>query len=90
MRARFPLRPIRLVLGFSAGSASDLLARLLAPELSRHLGQPVTIELHPGENGAKGAPLVAASEADGHTLFMATLGTHAVAPHLASAPYDPV
>jgi len=90
MRARFPLRPIRLVLGFSAGSASDLLARLLAPELSRHLGQPVTIELHPGENGAKGARLVAASEADGHTLFMATLGTHAVAPNLASAPYDPV
>jgi tripartite-type tricarboxylate transporter receptor subunit TctC len=84
-------RPVRLVLGFSAGSASDMLARLLAPELSRHLGQPVTIELHPGDNGATGARLVAGSEPDGHTLFVATLGTHALAPNLARRlPYDPV
>lgn len=87
----YPARPVRLVLGFSRGSASDLIARVLLPELSRTLGLPVTAELHQGEGGAIGARTVARSAPDGCTLFMATLGTHALAPHLArSLPYDPV
>ena len=87
----YPTRPIRLVLGFSPGSASDLIARALLPELGRQWGQPVAAELHQGEGGAIGAQIVARSAPDGYTLFMATLGTHALAPHC-SRPlsYDPV
>jgi len=87
----YPARPIRLVLGFSPGSASDLIARALLPDLERQLGQPVAVELHQGEGGAIGAEIVARSAPDGYTLFMATLGTHALAPHRSrSLPYDPV
>src|ERR1700687_1063361 len=83
--------PIRLILGFSPGSASDQIARALAPELSRQLGKLIEIELRPGNNGAPAACKVATAKADGRTLFMATLGTHALAPHLDDRlPYDPL
>jgi tripartite-type tricarboxylate transporter receptor subunit TctC len=83
--------PIRLILGFSPGSASDQIARALAPELLRQLGKPVEIELWPGNNGAHAACEVATAKADGKTLLMATLGTHALAPHLdEKLPYDPL
>jgi tripartite-type tricarboxylate transporter receptor subunit TctC len=82
---------VRLVIGFSAGSASDQVARLIAPALSRELAKEISIELKPGNNGADAACDVAAAEADGSTLFIATLGTHALAPHLnAALPYDPL
>jgi tripartite-type tricarboxylate transporter receptor subunit TctC len=85
------LNPIRLVLGFSPGSASDQIARAIAPALSRALSVSIDIELRPGRNGAEAAAHVAAAAGDGRTLFMATLGTHALAPHLdAALPYDPV
>ena len=83
--------PIRLVLGFSAGSASDEIARIVAPALASALSTPVEIELRPGQNGAAAASAVATAAADGRTLFMATLGTHALAPHLQTdLPYDPL
>jgi tripartite-type tricarboxylate transporter receptor subunit TctC len=82
---------IRLILGFSPGSASDQISRALAPELSRQLGTPIEIELQPGNNGAPAAHDVASAKADGKTLFMATLGTHALAPHFdEKLPYDPL
>src|SRR5687768_4677849 len=82
---------LRLVLGFSPGSASDQIARALVPGLSRELGTPVQIELRPGNNGADAACEVATSAGDGRTLFMATLGTHALAPHLnRDLAYDPL
>ncbi len=84
-------RALRLVLGFSPGSASDQIARAVAPALARELGIPVAIELCPGHNGADAAHEVARAAPDGCTLFMATLGTHALAPHLdPSLPYDPI
>ena len=86
----FPERPVRLVLGFSPGSASDLIARALLTELERALGQTVVVDLRQGEGGALGAEIVARSLRDGHTLFMATLGTHALAPYFSqSLPYHP-
>lgn len=80
---------IRLVLGFSPGSASDQIARAIAPALSRELGAPIDIELMPGNNGSDAARMVATAAADARTLFMATLGTHALAPLLdRHLPYD--
>ena len=87
----FPGRPIRLILGVPPGSASDILARALAPTLSERLRQPVTVDMHLGESGVSGARLVAGSQADGYTLFMTTLGIHALGPSLRRAqPYDVV
>jgi tripartite-type tricarboxylate transporter receptor subunit TctC len=80
---------IRLILGFSPGSASDQIARIVAPALERELRASIQIELRPGQNGAPAAADVAASKPDGTTLFMATLGTHALAPNLNDQlPYD--
>jgi tripartite-type tricarboxylate transporter receptor subunit TctC len=82
---------IRIVIGFSAGSASDQVARTIAPALSRASGREIEISLRPGNNGADAACEVAASAPDGATLFVATLGTHALAAHLdARLPYDPL
>lgn len=82
---------MRLVLGFSPGSASDQVARLIVPALASALGRDIRIELEPGSNGADAACEVATARADGETLFMATLGTHALAPHLEeNLPYDPL
>lgn len=72
---------LQLVIGFSPGSASDEIARLVAPELAAVLGREVQVVPLPGENGAKAARHVAAAKPDGNTIFVATLGTHAVAPH---------
>ena len=84
-------RGVRLVLGFSPGSLSDHIARILRNALAEQLGAPVTIELRPGRNGIPAARDVAASAPDGATLFMATLGTHAIAPYLSeNMPYDPL
>ncbi len=80
---------MRLVVGFSKGSASDHLARALAPCLERRLAEPVVIERVKGDDGAKAAALVAGSTPDGKTLFIATLGTHAITP-LVRRLYDPV
>jgi tripartite-type tricarboxylate transporter receptor subunit TctC len=82
---------VRLVLGFSAGSASDQIARTIAPALSEALHRRIEIDLRPGSDGALAARHVADAAPDGNTLFMATLGTHALAPHLdPGLPYDPL
>ena len=84
-------RGVRLVLGFSPGSLSDHIARILREALADELGAPVTIQLKPGHNGILAAREVVESKPDGATLFMATLGTHAIAPYLAPHPaYDPL
>ena len=82
--------PLRIVVGFSPGSASDDIANLIAQPLGEQLQRPVSIERIPGDNGAHGATAVARAPADGNTLFVATLGTHALAPHVRKdLPYDP-
>jgi tripartite-type tricarboxylate transporter receptor subunit TctC len=72
--------PMRLLLGFSAGSASDIVAQVIAPALSKQLGQKIAIERHPGDNGAIAAGMAARGTRDGRTMYMATLGTHAILP----------
>jgi tripartite-type tricarboxylate transporter receptor subunit TctC len=84
-------RGMRLVLGFSPGSLSDHIARMLRDALAEQLRAPVTIELKPGKNVIPAACEVAGSTPDGATLFMATLGTHAIAPFVSAQPaYDPL
>ncbi len=86
----WPSKPVRIVVPFAPAGTTDILARALAPELSKAFGQPFIIENKPGAGGNLGADLVAKSN-DGHTLLMGTVGTHAINPALyARMPYDHV
>ncbi|WP_417583805.1 Bug family tripartite tricarboxylate transporter substrate binding protein [Nitrincola sp.] len=84
-------RPVRIVVPFAPGGTSDILARLIAPELSTAIGQPVIVENKPGASGNIGADYVAKVNADGHTLLLMDVAALATAPHLYSnLSYDPV
>ncbi len=66
----WPNRPIRMVVPFQAGSATDLISRQLGEALGKELGQPIIVEARPGAGAAIGATMVARAEADGYTLLM--------------------
>lgn len=85
----WPNRAVRIVVPFAAGGTTDILARELAPELSRAFGQPFVVDNRPGAGGNVGADAVAKSPADGYTLLMGTVGTQAINPSLyPRMPYD--
>lgn len=85
----FPSKPIRIVVPFPGGVA-DSLTRMIAPRMGEALGQPVVVENKPGGSGQIGALEVIRAPADGHTIFLGHIGTHAVNPHVfAKLNYDP-
>ena len=89
--ATFPNKPIKIVVPFPPGGATDILARAIGFELQKAWGQSVIIENKPGAGGNTGADLVAKAAADGYTLLMGTVGTHAINMSLyAKMPYDAV
>jgi tripartite-type tricarboxylate transporter receptor subunit TctC len=89
-QTEWPSKPIRIVVPFPPGGATDIVARAIAPELSRAFNQSFVIENRPGAGGNLGADIVAKSPADGYTLVMATVGTHAINKSLYSRmPFDP-
>ena len=89
MAQAFPSKPIRMVVTFPPGGAPDILARLFAEKAQ--LGQTVVVDNKPGAGGNIGAADVAKSPADGHTLVLATVGTHSINGALYSKmPYDMV
>jgi tripartite-type tricarboxylate transporter receptor subunit TctC len=84
----YPVKPIRLLFGYTAGGAGDVSARLLAQKLSESLGQNVVVENRPGASGAIADEAVARAPADGYTLLYAA-GSTAILPALrAKLPYD--
>jgi tripartite-type tricarboxylate transporter receptor subunit TctC len=87
----FPIKPVRVVVPFPAGGTTDLLARAASQKLSATWGQQAIVDNRPGAAGNIGAELVAKAPADGYTLLMGTVGTHAINASLyPRMPYDHV
>ena len=86
----FPSRPLRIIVPFTPGGSTDVLARAIGVELGKALNQPVVIENVPGAGGSLGAGKAAKSPADGYTLLMGHIGTLAINPSLyPQLGYDP-
>jgi tripartite-type tricarboxylate transporter receptor subunit TctC len=85
----YPDKPVRIMVGASAGGGTDILARLLADKFALALKQPVVVENRPGASNTIAAELTARAANDGSTLLLATNTGQAVAPHLIKLKYDP-
>ena len=89
-QSAWPGRPVRIVVPFAPGGTTDILARAVAPELSRAFGQTFVVDNRPGAGGNLGADIVAKAAPDGYTLLMGTVGTHGINKSLYSKlPFDP-
>jgi len=87
----WPSKPIRFIVPFPPGGATDVLTRTIAPKLGEGLGQQVVVDNRAGAGGMIGVDLVAKAPADGYTLVLATVGPISINPGLyAKMPYDPV
>ncbi|HET9403583.1 MAG TPA: tripartite tricarboxylate transporter substrate binding protein [Burkholderiales bacterium] len=87
----YPARPIRLIMPFPPGGASDLIIRPVAQKLSEQLGQTIVIDNRPGAGGNIAAELAARAAPDGYTLLFAASANFSINPNLyAKLPYDPV
>ncbi len=88
---QYPVKPVRVIVGFTAGGPSDIVGRIVAAQLTERMGRQFVVENRAGATGMIGAELVAKAPPDGHLLYIASQTTHAVAPYLYAKPlYDPV
>jgi tripartite-type tricarboxylate transporter receptor subunit TctC len=86
----YPARPVRIIVGFPPGGATDLVARTIAPRLGELLKQQVIIDNRAGANGTIGADIAAGATADGYNLHLGTLGALVISPAITKVPYDPL
>ena len=85
----YPSKPVRIVVPFPPGGATDVLARTLAPGMNAELGQPIIVDNRPGAAGIIGTQAVAKEKPDGYTLLLGADSFFAVLPHLQNTGYDP-
>jgi tripartite-type tricarboxylate transporter receptor subunit TctC len=83
-----PSKPVRMVVGFPPGGATDLVARQIAPKMSQGLGRQVVVDNRPGANGVISNELIMRAEPDGHTIGFGHIGTLVISPVIAKVPYD--
>jgi len=83
-------KPIKIIVGFSAGGALDLTARIVADQLSKNLGQSVVVDNRPGAGGNIAQDVVASSPPDGSTILFGTIGSLTINPHLMTLAHDPI
>ncbi len=89
--AAWPDKPIKIIVTFAAGGASDIVARVMAEQLGRKLGQPVVVDNRPGAGGSVGGLLVTQAPPDGYTLMLSNSTPISIGPFaLEKQPYDPV
>jgi tripartite-type tricarboxylate transporter receptor subunit TctC len=85
----YPTKPVKIIVPFPAGQSTDILARVMADQLTKALGQQVIVENRPGAGGSIGADVAAKATPDGYTLVMVTISTHGIAPAIyPKLPYD--
>jgi tripartite-type tricarboxylate transporter receptor subunit TctC len=90
-QSAWPTKPVRIVVPFTPGGTTDILARSMAPELGKAFGQTFIVDNKPGAGGNLGAAEVAKAAPDGYTLLMGTVGTHGINASLyPKMPYDPI
>src|SRR5215475_2085474 len=87
----YPSRPVHIVVPFTPGGGTDIIARKLAPGLQERIGASVVVENRPGGNARIGANIVAKAEPDGYTILLTTGGAFVIAPFIGGKPpYDPL
>src|SRR5438132_3560768 len=86
----YPSRPVRIMVGASAGGGTDIIARILADKFADSMKQPFVVENRPGASNTIAADITAKASKDGHTLLVATNTAQAIAPHLIKLDYDPL
>ncbi|HEX7891868.1 MAG TPA: tripartite tricarboxylate transporter substrate binding protein [Ramlibacter sp.] len=87
----YPHKPIRLVIPFPAGGATDIFGRAVSQKLGERLGQAIVVDNKPGAGGSIGSDIVAKAVPDGYTLLLATSSTHSIGPSFGTRlPYDAV
>lgn len=86
----YPVRPVRIIVGFPPGGATDLVARILAPKLGDALKQQIVVDNRAGANGTIGAEVSANATPDGYSLHLGTLGALVISPTITKVAYDPL
>ncbi|TMG97901.1 MAG: tripartite tricarboxylate transporter substrate binding protein, partial [Betaproteobacteria bacterium] len=79
-QANYPNRPVKMIVPFAPGGASDFVARIISPKLGELLGQTIVIENRPGASGNIGMEAAAKAAADGYTIYLGNIGTIAINP----------
>ena len=87
--SEFPVRPIRIVVGFTPGGQPDIFSRMIAAKLGEALGQPIIVDNRPGAGGVIGSKIVADATPDGHTLLSVS-ASHVILPAVRKLTYDPL
>jgi tripartite-type tricarboxylate transporter receptor subunit TctC len=86
----YPVKPVRIIIGFPPGGATDLVSRLMAPKFAGLLKQQFIVDNRPGANGVIGSDLAAKAAPDGYTIHLATVGSLVLSPATGKVPYDPI
>jgi tripartite-type tricarboxylate transporter receptor subunit TctC len=85
----YPARPVRMIVGFPPGGATDLVARILQPKMTDLLGKQLVVDNRPGANGIISLDLIARAQPDGYTVGFGHIGGMVISPAIQKVPYDP-
>jgi tripartite-type tricarboxylate transporter receptor subunit TctC len=83
-----PSKPVRMIVGFPPGGATDLVARMIQPKMAAGLGRQVVVDNRPGANGVISNELIMRADPDGHTMGFGHIGTLVISPTIQKVPYD--
>jgi len=86
----YPAKPVRMIVGFPPGGATDLVARIIQPKMTELLGKQVVVDNRPGANGIISLDLISRAEPDGYTVGFGHIGGLVISPAIQKVPYDPL
>lgn len=86
----YPTRPVRMIVGFPPGGATDLVARFIQPKMSELLGKQLVVDNRPGANGVISLEMIARAQPDGHTVGFGHIGGLVISPAIQKVAYDPL